>query len=47
VYGDRDNPTVLTIQPLVDFFDAVERGERDLPSPESRPCVGSAQRKVS
>lgn len=31
VYGDRDNPTVQTIQPLVDYFDAVERGEKSLP----------------
>lgn len=30
-YGDRDNPGVNTIQPLIDFFDAVERGERELP----------------
>src|ERR1700690_4564394 len=28
VYGDRDNPGVQTIQPLIDFFSAVERGER-------------------
>ena len=27
VYGDRVNPGVLTIQPLVDFFRAVDRGE--------------------
>ncbi len=32
VYGDRDNPGVLTIQPLVDYFSAVDRGERHLPS---------------
>lgn len=31
VYGDRGNPGVLTIQPLVDYFDAVDRGERKLP----------------
>lgn len=30
-YGDRENPGVLTIQPLVDYFGAIERGERDLP----------------
>lgn len=31
VYGSRDNPRVQTIQPLIDFFQAVDRGERDLP----------------
>ena len=30
-YGDRDNPRIGTIQPLLDFFDAVDRGECDLP----------------
>lgn len=33
VYGDRDNPGVLTIQPLVDYFAAVDRGEKKLPEP--------------
>jgi hypothetical protein len=32
-YGMRDNPRVQTIQPLLDYFDAIERGERELPSP--------------
>jgi hypothetical protein len=32
VYGDRENPGVLTIQPLIDYFGSVERGERDLPT---------------
>ena len=32
-YGDRDNPGVQKIQPLLDFFGAVERGERGLPDP--------------
>lgn len=32
-YGDRDNPTVDKVQPLLDFFHAVERGERELPPP--------------
>lgn len=31
-YGMRDNPRVQTIQPLLDYFQAVERGERALPS---------------
>jgi len=30
-YDDRDNPGVQTIQPLLDFFQAVERGEKTLP----------------
>lgn len=34
-YGDRDNPGVQTIQPLLDYFHAVERGEKRLPEPAS------------
>lgn len=30
-YDDRDNPRVETIQPLLDYFAAIERGERKLP----------------
>lgn len=30
-YGDRDNPGVQTVQPLLDYFVAIDRGERDLP----------------
>lgn len=29
--GDRKNPGVQTIQPLLDYFAAVDRGERTLP----------------
>lgn len=29
--GHRENPRVQTIQPLIDFFAAVDRGERALP----------------
>lgn len=29
----RDNPTVQTVQPLLDFFWAVDRGEASLPDP--------------
>lgn len=32
-YSDRENPGVNTIQPLIDYFAAVARGERDLPDP--------------
>ena len=30
-YGDRENPGVATIQPLLDYFGAVDRGELELP----------------
>lgn len=36
VYGSRENPRVQTIQPLLDLFHAVERGERALPEPSAR-----------
>ena len=32
-YGDRKNPGTKTIQPLLDYFDAVDRGEREMPEP--------------
>lgn len=32
-YEDRDNPGVQTVQPLLDFFGALERGEIELPEP--------------
>lgn len=31
-FNDRDNPGVQTIQPLIDYFREIERGERALPS---------------
>lgn len=30
-YGDRENPGVQKVQPLLDYFHAVDRGERKLP----------------
>lgn len=33
VYGSRENPRVQTIQPLLDFFHAVDGGEQTLPDP--------------
>lgn len=42
-YGDRENPGVQTVQPLLSFFQEVDRGERDLPvvcgvaEPTARP----------
>ena len=32
VYGSRENPRIQTIQPLVDLFLAVDRGDRELPA---------------
>lgn len=31
----RDNPGVQTVQPLLDFFAAVDRGERELPEAQT------------
>lgn len=44
VYGSRDNPRVQTIQPLLDYFAAVDRGERKLPEvvPSPRPAATPA-----
>lgn len=36
VYGVRENPRIGTIQPLLDFFAAVDRGEEQLPTPDAR-----------
>lgn len=33
-YNDRENPGVQTVQPLLDYLHAVDRGERDLPARE-------------
>ncbi len=30
-YADRENPGVQTVQPLIDFFLAVDRGDKSLP----------------
>lgn len=42
VYGERSNPRVLTIQPLIDYFDGVDKGTRVLPASDSE----SAQRAL-
>lgn len=34
VYGGRENPRIQTIQPLLDYFASVDRGERELPASE-------------
>lgn len=38
VYGDRENPGVGTVQPLLTFFDEVERGVRPMPEPAPAPA---------
>ncbi|MGP1685378.1 MAG: hypothetical protein ACTS8S_23890 [Giesbergeria sp.] len=38
-YGDRDNPGVQTIQPLLSFFQAVDAGERELPGPTEKEAA--------
>lgn len=35
VYGDRENPGVQTIQPLLTYFSEVEAGLRELPAEEA------------
>ncbi len=45
VYGDRCNPRVQTIQPLIDYFAAVDAGERSLPSPTEN-AQRSAQQEL-
>ena len=32
-YNDIENPGVVTMQPLLDFFLAIDRGEAQLPEP--------------
>jgi hypothetical protein len=41
-YGDRENPGVKTVQPLITFFDEVEKGTRKLPKP--LPVVASTHK---
>ena len=33
--SERDNPRVLTVQPLLTYFGQVDRGERELPVKKS------------
>lgn len=30
-YGERQNPGVVTVQPLIDYFKSIEHGENQLP----------------
>lgn len=43
VYGSRENPRVQTIQPLVDFFNAIDRGEATLPDASHEPRSAAPQ----
>lgn len=43
VYGGRENPRVQTIQPLVDFFSAVDRGEVDLARVQVGQCCNAQE----
>jgi hypothetical protein len=36
-YGERMNPTLRSVQPLLDYFAAIDRGERELPPPAIDP----------
>jgi predicted transcriptional regulator len=36
-YGERSNPTLRTVQRLLDYFDAIDRGARELPAPDIDP----------
>lgn len=45
VSRDRDNPTVGTVQPLFDYFDAVDKGERALPPQVLLALNTAAERK--
>lgn len=35
VYGSRENPRIQTIQPLLDYFAAIDRGEHDFRAPRA------------
>ena len=40
-YGDRDNPGVKNVQPLLDYFQAIDRGERTLPAVPAEKAVAN------
>jgi hypothetical protein len=46
-YGDRANPGVATVQPLITYFQAVDRGEIKLPVAESAPDAPVEAEKAS
>lgn len=40
--GERDNPTVQTIEPLITYFDEVDSGKRALPFTPAKPAPAEA-----
>lgn len=42
-YDDRDNPGVKTVQPLLTYFDEIDRGLRDLPEPIKAPSAPAVE----
>ena len=42
VYGDRENPGVATVQPLLTFFREVETGARAMPAPAGAEATKAA-----
>lgn len=42
-YGDRDNPGVVKVQPLLTYFRQVERGELALPEPAQNDPTSESQ----
>lgn len=40
--GERDNPTVQTIEPLIAFFEDVDSGKRSLPFAPAKPTPAEA-----
>ena len=43
VYGSRENPRVQTIQPLLDFFAAVDRGAVEIDTLELKPELSAKE----
>lgn len=44
--GDRPNPTVQTIEPLIRYFDEIDRGFRQLPFDAVPPDVSQAEQEA-
>lgn len=46
VYGDRENPGVQTLQPLLTYLQEIERGARSLPAPAAAQGGGYASEQL-
>lgn len=47
-YNDIENPGVVTLQPLIDFFHAVDAGRREMPPPaEAAPPEAAEARSAA